>query len=233
MFQSIASTGQIHRGSRAEFQFAALLAAVALLVFGAACKSDSEAQRVRPRQLRDVPAQRLAFTFAADVEAPANLLTEEAKPIQAIQQDFDVRRKDEALVLHRTVASPDGQRALALYSEEDESSATFHIAIAWAAGLRGPLDEAILMFFAGCGLSRLARYNITAVELAGTADKVPYFEGTPITFSVIPLGILLAAHAHGPLGVLDVFGLALHPLALVFVVSGSLMISKTIRIPKP
>ncbi len=106
-------------------------------------------------------------------------------------------------------------------------------AIAWAAGLRGPLDEAILMFFAGCGLSRLARYNITAVELAGTADKVPYFEGTPITFSVIPLGILLAAHAHGPLGVLDVFGLALHPLALVFVVSGSLMISKTIRIPKP
>lgn len=127
MFQSIASTGQIHRGSRAEFQFAALLAAVALLVFGAACKSDSEAQRVRPRQLRDVPAQRLAFTFAADVEAPANLLTEEAKPIQAIQQDFDVRRKDEALVLHRTVASPDGQRALALYSEEDESSATFHI----------------------------------------------------------------------------------------------------------
>src|ERR1043165_4520282 len=50
-----------------------------------------------------------------------------AKRIQAIQQDFDVRRKDEALVLHRTVPSPDGQRALALYSGQDEPSTTFHI----------------------------------------------------------------------------------------------------------
>ncbi|HKP39046.1 MAG TPA: hypothetical protein VJT71_19465, partial [Pyrinomonadaceae bacterium] len=47
--------------------------------------------------------------------------------IPAIQQDFDVRRKDEALILLRTVASPDGQRALALYSTQDESSTTFHL----------------------------------------------------------------------------------------------------------
>lgn len=110
-----------------ELRLIATVFGLSLLLIGVACRSDSEAQRVRPRQLRDVPAQHLAFTFAADVEAPPNISTEEAKPIQAIQDDFDVRRKDEALVLHRTVPSPDGQRALALYSEQDESSTTFHI----------------------------------------------------------------------------------------------------------
>ncbi len=126
MFQSIAPN-LANRDAHVKLRVVTLSLAVLLLAFGIACKSNSEAQRVRPRQLRDVPAQRLAFTFTADVEAPPNASTEETKPIQAIQQDFDVRRKDEALVLHRTVASPDGQRALALYSAEDEPSTTFHI----------------------------------------------------------------------------------------------------------
>src|SRR6185295_4690792 len=64
---------------------------LALLVFATACRSDSEAQRVRPRQMRDVPAKRLAFTFAADVDAPAGIDTNQPKTIAAIQQDFDVR----------------------------------------------------------------------------------------------------------------------------------------------
>lgn len=127
VFQSAAPIRQSDHDGRANRRLVILLLVFALSAFSVACKSDSEAQRVRPRQLRDVPAQRLAFTFTADVEPPANISIEEAKPIQAIQQDFDVRRKDEGLVLHRTVASPDGQRALALYSEQDESSATFHI----------------------------------------------------------------------------------------------------------
>ena len=100
---------------------------IGLLLLATSCRSNSEAQRVRPRQLRDVPAQRLAFTFTADVDPPANVNAEEAKPISAIQQDFDERRKDEAVALVRTVASPDGQRALALYSGQDEPSTTFHI----------------------------------------------------------------------------------------------------------
>jgi len=116
-----------HRESRFALRFIATLLTFTLSILGLACRSDSEAQRVRPRQLRDVPAQRLAFTFTADAEAPPNVSAEEPKPIQAIQNDFDVRRKDEGLVLHRTVPSPDGQRALALYSEQDEPSTTFHI----------------------------------------------------------------------------------------------------------
>ena len=131
MFQSIIRIRRNHRG---QLRLVTLLLAVALLVIAIACRSDSEAQRVRPRQLRDVPAQRLAFTFTADVDPPANVSTEDEKAIQAIQQDFDVRRKDEALVLHRTVPSPDGQRALALYSEQDEPSTTFHIDLYAASG---------------------------------------------------------------------------------------------------
>ncbi|HJZ83021.1 MAG TPA: hypothetical protein VKD91_21820, partial [Pyrinomonadaceae bacterium] len=69
-----------------------------------------------------VPANKLAFNFSADVEPPAGLTGDEAKSIAAIQNDFDNRRKDEALL--RTVASPDGQRALALYGTADESSTT-------------------------------------------------------------------------------------------------------------
>ncbi len=115
------------------------LSVVAMLPFLLAlafssCRSNSEAQRVKPRQLRDVPAQRLAFTFAADVDPPPHINSEDSKPIQAIQQDFDERRKDESLVLLRTVPSPDGQRALALYSGQDEPSTTFHIDLYAASG---------------------------------------------------------------------------------------------------
>lgn len=90
-----------------------------------ACRDETDPQRVRPRQLRDVPARALAFNFQADVEPPPGLTSEEAKTSAAIQQDFDTRRKDDALL--RTVVSPDGQRALALYGTTDEPSQTFRI----------------------------------------------------------------------------------------------------------
>lgn len=95
------------------------------LLFSAACRDESDPQRVRPRQLRDVPARALAFKFQADIEPPAELTAEEAKTVAAVQQDFDSRRKDDALL--RTVLSPDGQRALALYGITDEPSQTFRI----------------------------------------------------------------------------------------------------------
>jgi CDP-diacylglycerol--serine O-phosphatidyltransferase len=88
------------------------------------------------------------------------------------------------------------------------------------------------MFFAACGLSRLARYNITAEELAGSSGKVKYFEGTPIPTSIVPLGLLLLAYREDLLLPVRPFGFELHFVSLLFVVSGSLMISKTIRIPK-
>src|ERR1700704_4023846 len=102
------------------------LLSVFLLLSGIACRSNTDSQGVRPRQLRDVPARRLAFTFQADIQPPAGLVADETKTIiPAIQQDFDTHRHDDALL--RTVPSPDGQRALALYGTADEPAQTFRI----------------------------------------------------------------------------------------------------------
>ena len=106
-------------------------------------------------------------------------------------------------------------------------------AIGYAAGLNTRLDQIALVYFAVCGLSRLARYNITAEDLATASGAVRYFEGTPIPTSVIPLGLLMLAFTTGNLFRLDLLGASFHAVVLLFVLSGSLMISKTIRIPKP
>ncbi|MEO7151602.1 MAG: CDP-alcohol phosphatidyltransferase family protein [Burkholderiaceae bacterium] len=111
-------------------------------------------------------------------------------------------------------------------------------ALAFAAGLQGGWDVAALLYFVCCGVSRLARYNVTAPTLSAGADKVAYFEGTPIPTSVVLSGLLAWAAWAGrtgealPGGAWSLGPWTLHPLALLFVASGSLMISKTLRIPK-
>ena len=75
--------------------------------------------------MRDVPSRALAFNFQADVEPPQAVNADDAKIIPAIQDDFDKRHPDFALL--RTVVSPDNQRALALYNTADEPSQTFRI----------------------------------------------------------------------------------------------------------
>ena len=111
-------------------------------------------------------------------------------------------------------------------------------ALAFAAGMRGGWDWIALIYFVCCGVSRLARYNVTAESLSAGQDKVAYFEGTPIPTSVVLTGVLAFAAWQGRLegmlygGVWTLGPADLHPLSLLFVVSGSLMISKTLRIPK-
>jgi CDP-diacylglycerol---serine O-phosphatidyltransferase len=111
-------------------------------------------------------------------------------------------------------------------------------ALAFAAGLQGGWDAAALIYFVCCGVSRLARYNVTAEQLSAGEDKVQYFEGTPIPTSVVLTGLLAWAAWDGQLGdriwggVVQLGGWELHPIALLFVLSGSLMISKTLHIPK-
>jgi CDP-diacylglycerol--serine O-phosphatidyltransferase len=99
--------------------------------------------------------------------------------------------------------------------------------------MRSALDQTMLMYFAVCGLSRLARYNITADDLADDSGTVQYFEGTPIPTSIVPLALLLGASHYDLLLPVRMFGWPLHLASLLFVLSGSLMISKTLRIPKP
>jgi len=111
-------------------------------------------------------------------------------------------------------------------------------ALGFAAGLQGGWDLVALSYFVCCGVSRLARYNITAEALSGGGDKVRYFEGTPIPTSVVLVLLLAIAGWQDRLGdalwfgAWDVGPWTLHPLALLFVLSGSLMISKTLHIPK-
>jgi CDP-diacylglycerol--serine O-phosphatidyltransferase len=105
--------------------------------------------------------------------------------------------------------------------------------IAFAAGVNTPLDQAILLYFVGCGVSRLARYNITAESLSTRTGRVEYFEGTPIPTSIVPLGVLMLAFYGGSFYRMSLLGVEWHAVALLFLVSGSLMISKTLRIPKP
>ncbi len=105
--------------------------------------------------------------------------------------------------------------------------------LAFAVGLNTVLDQLLLMYFVACGLSRLARYNITAEDLAAGSDKVEYYEGMPIPTSFLPLLLLLLAYAADILLPVRTLGVRWHLASLLFVVSGSLMISKTLRIPKP
>ncbi|RZA19441.1 MAG: CDP-diacylglycerol--serine O-phosphatidyltransferase [Lysobacteraceae bacterium] len=112
-------------------------------------------------------------------------------------------------------------------------------ALGYACGLQGGWDWVVLSWFVGCGVSRLARYNVTAEQLSGDEGKVRYFEGTPIPTSVVIVGLLAYAAWSGAidqslwLGMVQLGPWQLHPLVLVYAVSGSLMISKTLRIPKP
>ena len=111
-------------------------------------------------------------------------------------------------------------------------------ALAYGAGMQGLWDCLVLLYFVGCGVSRLARYNITAEAFSEEAGKVTYFEGTPIPSSVLLVVFLAVAAWFGHIGTSLYFGSTMlgpwqfHPLVLLFVLSGSLMISKTIRIPK-
>ena len=110
--------------------------------------------------------------------------------------------------------------------------------MAYGCGMQGLYDRMVLAFFVACGVSRLARYNVTAETLSQGTDKVKYFEGTPIPTSIVLVFMLGMAAWTGNVrqdlwwGELVLAGFTLHPLVLLFALSGSLMISR-IRIPKP
>jgi CDP-diacylglycerol--serine O-phosphatidyltransferase len=110
--------------------------------------------------------------------------------------------------------------------------------LGYTLGLRGLWDAVILVYFVVCGISRLARYNVTSSALADSTGKVKYYEGTPIPTSLALVAVLGAAFFMGAvhqsiwLGELRILGYDWHPLSLMYLVSGSLMIS-TVRIPKP
>jgi CDP-diacylglycerol--serine O-phosphatidyltransferase len=110
--------------------------------------------------------------------------------------------------------------------------------LGYTLGLRGLWDTVILTYFVCCGISRLARFNVTAESLtSAVTGKVRYFEGLPIPTSVVLIflmALLFWLDLTGPNfwgGSLKLIGRDFHPFSLLFAVSGSLMIS-TIKVPK-
>ncbi len=106
-------------------------------------------------------------------------------------------------------------------------------------GLKGLWDAFILVYFVVCGISRLARFNVTAPALADAKGKVKYYEGTPIPSSIVIVGLLGVAYLKGHVDghmLFGSFGLgpwSFHPFSILYAINGSTMISSTIRIPKP
>lgn len=112
---------------------------------------------------------------------------------------------------------------------------------AFAIGLRTPVDHILLTFFVLCGLTRLARFNITVADVPKDSDgKSKYFEGTPIPTSLSIAALMAYWVSQGwvleklPLGTWASGTLfEFHPVVGFFLLSGCLMTSKSIHVPKP
>jgi CDP-diacylglycerol---serine O-phosphatidyltransferase len=152
----------------------------------------------------------------------------------AIALVFDIA--DGNIARRRNEHSPFGQELDSL--ADIVSFGVAPAALAYGLGMRGILDGIVLVYFVACGISRLARYNVTAGEIADASGKVKYFEGTPIPSSLIIVALLAICVYLGrigdslPFGVVEIAGANWHPFSLLFLVNGSTMISKTLRIPK-
>src|SRR6266480_3177248 len=118
-----------HSQKRPSFRVSVSILLTAIFLIGlitAGCDNVIERRDVRPLVMRDVPAQRLAYRLEPDTGLPSDIKTEDPNDkVAAIQTDFNNNRKDDALL--RTVVSPDGRRALALYGTADEPNEAFRI----------------------------------------------------------------------------------------------------------
>jgi CDP-diacylglycerol---serine O-phosphatidyltransferase len=109
--------------------------------------------------------------------------------------------------------------------------------IVYGCGMQSLYDRIVLAYFVACGVSRLARYNITAEALSEGGVKVKYFEGTPTPTSILLVMLMFGAASQGAVreslwfGQVVFAGFTLHPMVLLFAIFGSLMISR-IRFPK-
>jgi CDP-diacylglycerol--serine O-phosphatidyltransferase len=148
-------------------------------------------------------------------------------------------------VLDGYVARSQAQRQSLLGGDLDSLADVISFGVAPAVlgftlGMRGAWDGVCLTYFVVCGVSRLARFNATAAALTDSSTgKVKYFEGTPITVSILIVALLALAFKLGRIdgalwfGAYRVGPALLHPLSLVYAALGSAMISATLRIPKP
>lgn len=113
--------------------------------------------------------------------------------------------------------------------------------VAFSIGFQTTFDVVILSFFVLCGLTRLARFNITVNQIPHDDNgKSKFFEGLPMPTSLflvagMSLLVKLGLIDHDlPLGILrENQNFEVHPLIIVFFLHGCGLISKSLKIPKP
>ncbi len=113
--------------------------------------------------------------------------------------------------------------------------------IAFSIGFQTTVDTLLLVLFVLCGLTRLARFNVTVIKIPKDAQgKSKYFEGTPIPTTLAIVALMywwIANDWYGtnlPGGIIaEGSYIEFHPYIVIFVLSGCGMISKSLKIPKP
>ncbi|MDT7605011.1 MAG: hypothetical protein QOF61_3008 [Acidobacteriota bacterium] len=170
---------------------ASLVAAACVVSPLAGCKRIEEkmGMSVSPRELRDVPAARLAFRLEPDVSPdslPESVKNEgPEEPLAAVRTQFESSRKDEALL--RTLVSPDGQRVLALYAPNDPAfpQDEFLIDLYNAQGqfLRNVLPQGLSgVFMSAVGWSPDSQW----IVFTGRRTLKPQPSATPTPEAVLP-----------------------------------------------
>lgn len=113
--------------------------------------------------------------------------------------------------------------------------------IAFAIGFRSTVDVLVLSYWVLCGLTRLARFNISTNNIPKDSNgKSAYFEGLPVPSNLVwvvfmavlvytdrilddlPGGVFFAGSAF-----------EFHTVSVFFVLQGCAEISKSLHIPKP
>lgn len=113
--------------------------------------------------------------------------------------------------------------------------------IAFAIGFRSTVDTLILSFWVLCGLTRLARFNISTNNIPkDSTGKSQYFEGLPVPTNLVWVVFMAVLVYQDKIldnlpGGLFFRGTSFefHAVALFFIFQGCGEISKSLRIPKP
>jgi CDP-diacylglycerol--serine O-phosphatidyltransferase len=114
-------------------------------------------------------------------------------------------------------------------------------AIAFTIGFKSTVDVLFLTFWVLCGLTRLARFNISTNNIPkDKSGKAAYFEGLPIPSNLLWIAVMTYLVWKGlindniPFGVMfEDTMFEFHTLSIAFALHGCGEISKSLKIPKP
>ena len=175
----------------------------------------------------------LAFMqFAVERETAYFWLGTALLPVALLMDTLDGR-----IARRSGMASPLGQELDSL--ADVVSFGVAPAAMAFAAGMRGGWDALCLIY-----LRRMRHQPVGPLQRHGRRAVRPHRQGDPLRGAPDPDQPAAgdgAGHPRRPrplagpppLGVVTLVGFRLHPWSLVYVLWGSGMISKTLRIPKP